>query len=185
MRSLVTAAVTLIIVYVLYQWLQAQTVSASGGSGGLFSSTVATDPLNLSLNYSGDSTGTASAPSFTSSVSDGLDNFMQGISNFEGTGRSTRNNNPGNLKAPGGDPSFWSGQVGVDPQGFAIFSDIGDGWTALQKDIATQARRNPLQSFYDFFGTYSPDGNSDSYAQYVAGYMGVDPNTPIGSVLGG
>jgi len=112
-----------------------------------------------------------------------IEDFMQGIFMREGGNAgnlNVRNNNPGNLTSiPGG----WSGQVGTDGRGFAIFGDAGDGWDALRTDVRTWSGKNPSGNFFDFFNHYAPDGTGDSYAQSVASYIGVDPSQPVSEVV--
>jgi hypothetical protein len=131
-----------------------------------------------------DAASTSAANSPANSFSSAIDSFMQAIYQHEGPGPRDRNNNPGNLKPPKGDPSFWNGQVGTDASGFAIFDSFATGWTALQTDIRAALRRDPSQNFYDFFNRYAPDGTGDAYAESVAEQLGADPNSPLISVLG-
>jgi hypothetical protein len=123
-----------------------------------------------------------------SGYSGGIDNIMQAIANFEGNG--ARYNNPGNIKST---KSAYDGQVGTAPGGYAIFGDMGDGWTRLQAYIASHTAAHPDWDFYDFFSNYlngsttaptqTAQGNSDNYAEYVANYIGVDPTTPVSQVM--
>jgi hypothetical protein len=132
----------------------------------------------------------------TGVTSSAVDNLMQAIYNFEGSGansRATRNNNPGNLRPPGGNNHFWDGQTGVDAGGYAIFNDIGDGWSALQSDLNFKITNHPDWDFYDFFNYYltgkttspnsTPQGDSGDYADYVANYIGVDAITPVSQAV--
>jgi hypothetical protein len=122
------------------------------------------------------------------SLSDGLDNFLQGIFDHEGAGKRDANNNPGNLTAPSDD--YWQGQQGRDGR-FAKFGDMGDGWRALNVDVHTVVKNHPDWNFFDFFKHYlSKDANSadpnnspEVYANAVADYMGVDPNTPVSEAI--
>jgi hypothetical protein len=141
-------------------------------------------------------------PSSPSSVSDydasavegpsGLENFLQGIYHYEGGNsgdRNVRNNNPGNMKL-----SNAPGQIGVD-HGFAIFETPEDGWAALDRDVKRKIQAHPGWDFYDFFNYWlrgsvtapaiDAEGNSDSYAEYVAQRGGFDPTQPVSSILGG
>jgi len=110
-----------------------------------------------------------------------LDNIAQAINNFEGNSAgaiSTRNNNPGNLVSG---PNM----IGTNG-GFAVFSDIGDGWDALIERIQSWANANPDADFYDFFSIYAPasaGNNPDEYADYVANYLGVPATLPVASAL--
>ena len=114
----------------------------------------------------------------------GLSIFMSAISAFEGGGRSDRNNNPGNL-APGVGRVIFPGQTGTDSGGFAVFDSMDSGWAALQQTVQRYLRQSPDMTFNQFFNKYSPDGNGDNYANYVAGQMGADPNSPVGLAIGG
>lgn len=89
-----------------------------------------------------------------------LDAWANAIFDFEGGGtddRNVRNNNPGNLKFAG-----QANVIGVDPDGFAIFDNFDDGWTALL---------NQLNKFVKDY----PDFN---FTQITAHYLGEDPNNP-------
>jgi hypothetical protein len=122
-----------------------------------------------------------------------LDNLGEAIKQFEG-GKpgdlNVRNNNPGNIKSG----SYTRSAIGTDYKGFAVFADPGDGWDALNNYIAAHAADHPTWNFYDFFNYYlhgsttaSPvdqEGNATAYANSVASYMGVDPNTPISTLFG-
>jgi len=93
---------------------------------------------------------------------------------------SQRNNNPGDIKAGGT---------------FASYADSGDGWDALNGWITGHAATNPDWDFYDMTDYYlrgsttapsvDAQGNSDAYAEYIAGQLGVSPTTPVSSVLWG
>lgn len=164
-------------------WLYSQESSAasssSGASGGGFGSGGLGDLGNTSNNNSG------AGQNFLSN----LDNIAQAIFQYEGGNpgnRNVANNNPGNLRSG-------ANMVGTSG-GYAVFSDIGDGWDALNEWIQSHAAKNPDWDFYDMMNYYltgsttSPaqtnQGNSDSYAEYVANYVGVDPTTPVSSLLG-
>lgn len=129
----------------------------------------------------------------SSAFQNNLDNFGEAIKQFEGWSpgsTSYRNNNPGNIKAG----SYTRDRIGTDQQNFAVFADVGDGWDALNNYIQAHAADNPTWNFYDFFNYYlhgstsanpvDSQGNSTAYANYVANYMGVDPNTPVSSLFG-
>jgi hypothetical protein len=119
-----------------------------------------------------------------------LDNIAQAIFQFEGGqpgNVNVRNNNPGNLRSG-------EGMTGT-ASGYATFGDIGDGWNALGDWISSHAANHPDWDFYDMFDYYlrgkttgvptvDAQGNSDQYAEYVSGYLGVDPSTTVSSLLG-
>jgi hypothetical protein len=130
----------------------------------------------------GDDNGNLStADASASSVyQNNLDNLAQAISDWE-TGHQNpnslalRNNNPGAI-APGGT--------------LAVFQDIGDGWDALYSFITKHASAHPdwsLSQFMNFYVNGDPNStgqNSQNDANFVAKYLGVDPGTSIGSLLG-
>ncbi len=137
--------------------------------------------------------GTVAASQPQSAFQDNLDNFAQAITQMEGFApgsRAYRNNNPGNIKV-----GYYSqDRVGNDSGNFAIFADQGDGWDALNNYITRHAQKNPTWNFYDFFNYYlhgsttanpvDSEGDANSYARSVAGYIGVDPNTPLSTLFG-
>jgi len=115
--------------------------------------------------------------------SNGLDNVTEGVARIEGLYKNgslaQKTNNPGNIGTFGGK--------------IASYPDLGDGWTALQSWVSTKAAQHPNWDFYDMFHYYltgdtlsngGPNQNPDAYAEYVANYVGVDPTTPVSSVLG-
>jgi hypothetical protein len=100
--------------------------------------------------------------------------------------RPTRNNNPGDLRPPNGNPNYWSGQVGVDSGSFAIFATAGDGWAALETDIRVHSSRNPNQTLAGFVSQFAPasDGNnSTAYANGVAADLGVTPDVTLSELF--
>lgn len=133
------------------------------------------------LRNSGSQAGASTQGAQTST--NGLDNMGQGIANIEGFGIpgsvATRTNNPGNVGTYGGH--------------VANYSDVGDGWDALNGYITSHAAAHPdwsLQQFLNYYLTGSTDAstatasqNPNSYVNYVANYGGWDPNTPIGQIL--
>jgi hypothetical protein len=113
-------------------------------------------------------------------ASDALDNVTQAIFQFEGAGKpgatNAWNNNPGNI---GG--------------GQRTFADVGDGWTALTDWVQSHAAQHPSWDFYDLFSYYlngntdgqvTAQGDPNTYAEYVAGYVGVDPTQSVAQTLG-
>lgn len=103
------------------------------------------------------------------------------IQEFEGffpDSRAWRNNNPGNLKYAG-----QPGATGMDETGHAIFDSFQSGWTALinQLKAAFEGRSayySPDDSLMSFFNKYA-ESNSTQYAQFVAGRLGVSPDTKL------
>jgi len=110
------------------------------------------------------------------------------IQRFEGgcSGSTCRNNNPGNLRAG-------PGATGVDSRGIAIFPDYATGEAALQRQVDLNIGRG--LTLDEFFGGkpgvypgYAPaaDSNNPSgYSATVAGWLGIDPNVPLGSISPG
>ncbi len=95
---------------------------------------------------------------------------------------SYHNNNPGNLKFAG-----QANVTGVDSQGHCIFDTYANGWAALKRQIrawflGTSAVAGPSDTFYSLFGHYA-EANSGNYAEFVAGKLGVDPNSTLGSLI--
>lgn len=110
-----------------------------------------------------------------------ISRMAEAIKSFEGWAvgsRSQRNNNPGNLK--------YAGQVGAisqDEEGHAIFDSYASGWAALihQLTLAFTGESHvysPEDSLYDFFRKYA-EANSAEYAAFVAGQLGVSPDTSL------
>jgi len=114
-------------------------------------------------------------------VSPKIEEMARAIMDFEGYKEgsvSERNNNPGNLKAMG-----QAGSVGTDSAGHAIFDSFESGWNALvnQLKMAFEDRSAVYTSndtLYDFFGKYA-EKNSKSYAEFVAGRLGVNPDIQL------
>lgn len=87
---------------------------------------------------------------------------------------SWRNNNPGNLRE--------QGDMGMDPNGFAIFSSYQVGFQALVNDLNAKIQKYPTYTIAQIMAIYAPasDGNNPTaYAQVVANALGVPVNTPI------
>lgn len=124
-----------------------------------------------------------------------IDDLATAIARFEGFfsagSLAQRNNNPGNLRAG-------IGQTGTDANGYAIFPDAATGFAALQNQISLNISRGlNLNTFFagqrDSSGNvvpggypgYAPSADANSPAQYastVAGWLGIDPNTPLASI---
>ena len=118
-----------------------------------------------------------------------IQKFAEAIQKFEGWAVgsvSYRNNNPGNLKAAG-----WQGQIGIDPNGFAIFDNYADGWNALIRQITLAVTGgssvySPSMTITDFFERYAPSSDNNSpvnYANFVANYIGVSPDTTLSQLV--
>lgn len=110
-----------------------------------------------------------------------LNSMALAIQDFEGwnpTSRSYRNNNPGNLKFAG-----QPGAIAADDEGHAIFSSFSAGWNALLAQLRaardnTSAVYNSSMTLLEFFRKYA-EGNSYSYALFVAGRLGVPADTRL------
>jgi hypothetical protein len=107
------------------------------------------------------------------------------IQRMEGacSGSTCRNNNPGNLRTG-------PGSVGLDSRGIAIFPDYATGEAALQHQVDLNIGRGlTLDEFFagkpGVYPGYAPaadQNNPASYANSVAGWLGIDPNTPLASL---
>lgn len=90
---------------------------------------------------------------------------------------SWRNNNPGNIRSSSGP--------------FIKFNTYQDGYNALKNIIIRACTGqskvyNPNDTYYDFFGKYSPSSDNNdpkSYAEEVAKKCQVDPHTMIKNLL--
>lgn len=115
---------------------------------------------------------------------DPLSQLATAVGKMEGYGIPgaipTRDNNPGDLTKVGG--------------GFLQFGDVGQGWAALKSWLTRHVTANPNWDFYDLFNFYlrgsttappaDAQGDSNNYAEFVAGQLGVNPSTPVSSFLG-
>lgn len=91
-----------------------------------------------------------------------------------------KNNNPGNLK--GNDK--WIGATGHDKFGHVTFDTPEHGARALQRDVQTHQARHPEHTLTDFMNSYAAE-NGDSEARFIAGKLGVKPNSKISSLDSG
>src|ERR1700683_539719 len=124
-------------------------------------------------------------------ASDFISTWASAIAQFEGYFTSgsvaARNNNPGNLKYAG-----QPGATGADPNGFAIFPTAEAGYDALDAQLSKYATQYPDDSLQDIMAHYlgqpaptiDSQGNSLSYASFVAGQLGVDPTTTLAELSG-
>lgn len=115
-----------------------------------------------------------------------ISTWAAAIAQFEGYNVSgsvaDRNNNPGNLKF-----ANQPGAVGEDSSGFAIFPDPATGMDALEDQLEAYTTEYPNYSISQIMAHYlgqsspgvSDQGNSVTYASYVAGQLGVDPSTTL------
>ena len=121
-----------------------------------------------------------------------LDNITEASAQFEGfyqpNSVAQRYNNPDNVK---GD---WPGVVGHTSSGIAIFDDVGDGWDAAHSWFYQQEQQHPDWTFSQLFAKFLGDlngnpvnndqGNSENYANYVANYLGVPPDSRVTDYTG-
>lgn len=172
--------------YLLYRMTQ------GGNSGVSYGISAITDsgtyaagfPAIAPITTFGDSIGMAS-----------IQDWATAIAKVESGGNpdalSYRNNNPGNLTPIRGG---WSGQVGTNGP-FAVFDSLQSGWNALYADLQHNVNANPNWTLTNFFAHYlgNPDplhpqvtdqGNPFTYAQSVAGQLGVSPDATLGSLFG-
>jgi hypothetical protein len=100
-----------------------------------------------------------------------------------------RNNNPGNLRDPGGKQK-WQGRSGTDKGGFATFATPEDGLRALGVDLGNKFHRglNTLDKLIPIYAPKDSGNDPAAYAQRVAVAMGVattdkldwnDPDTKV------
>lgn len=89
------------------------------------------------------------------------------------------NNNPGNLKPPGGKVDFYKGQIGVDDNGFAVFKNKDFGRKALVQDLEAKIKRgvNTPEKFIDIYSPAGPENydeeGRDNYKLYIAQQLGL------------
>ncbi len=109
------------------------------------------------------------------------DDLAAAIQRFEGScpsPTSCRNFNPGNLRAG-------PGAIGTDSRGIAIFPDYATGEAALAHQVDLNIGRGlTLDEFFggkpDVYAGY--DKTAPNYASTVAGWLAIDPNTPLSVV---
>lgn len=101
------------------------------------------------------------------------------ITQYEGFypgSRSYRNNNPGNLMY--GPFASGLGAIGADPQGFAQFATVQQGFGAMDQLVASYSRRG-----YDLGSTLTSwnggGANTPDYINFVSQKTGVDPHDPL------
>jgi hypothetical protein len=118
--------------------------------------------------------------------------LVQAIITQEGTCPSPsacQRNNPGNLN--------YAGQPGASgtPGQLATFDTYQDGYNALLNQLglyaagtcgACNGQPQTIASTFQIYAPASVQGNNPTvYAQNVSNALGVDPNTPLSSVLSG
>jgi hypothetical protein len=110
----------------------------------------------------------------------GIANAIAQMEGFNAPGtRPNVNNNPGDLIS-------WSGVP--TSNGFAQFPTPAAGWSALYQQVQLNINRGlTLNQFFagepGVYAGYAPSGSSGNnpqqYASFVAGQVGIDPNTPL------
>jgi hypothetical protein len=90
---------------------------------------------------------------------------------FKAGTTAARNCNPGNLRPP--KAVKLRGQTGLDDAGFAVFPDAATGWTALDRQIAIDAKRG--HTLATFIAKYAPasENNTAAYLAYLERKLGV------------
>lgn len=116
-----------------------------------------------------------------------VDDLAAAIERMESGGNpnsiAMRNNNPGNLRSWGSYPVV---------NGYVQFPDYATGLNALKAQIAKNIGRGlSLREFFGgkpgVYGGYAPAAdanNPNSYAATVAGWLGVDADTPLSQIGG-
>lgn len=81
--------------------------------------------------------------------------------------RADYNNNPGNLRPPGGKDNFYEGQIGIDDKGFAIFDSPSAGEKALRGDIKIKIEKgiNTPEKFIDMYAPKGKDAYGDENSE--------------------
>lgn len=151
-----------------YDPLPAKTYTASsGGSGGTYSGST---PSNTSDKID-------PSPARSNNIEP-----TKGSKNLKGNSKSRglRNNNPLNIVKT---KINWEGE---DPNGndskFEVFKDFHSGARAAVKNIVNKVDNNKVITIKDLIYTWAPasDGNNpEQYTNFIAGKMGVTPNTRI------
>jgi len=100
--------------------------------------------------------------------------------------RGKRNNNPGNVRALTGS-DIWRGQIGIDPEGFAIFDNITDGVRVMTIDIAGDIVKDGNNTLSGLMAEYAPnaDGNDETaYTTFLSNLLGlkIDQVIPINRI---
>lgn len=119
--------------------------------------------------------------------SKGMSGLIDAISKFEGFGASasnapTRNNNPGDIVFG---PFAASYGATKDPaSAFAVFPDSATGFQAAN-DLLSGPAYSGLSLSAAISKWNGGGANSGDYTNYVASYLGVDPNTLVSDIIAG
>lgn len=151
--------------YLLYRQSAGADGGASGDSGGGDSS-------------GGSASGTASSPN--TGALEGVTDWAAALAQEAGIGvtKGLRNHNPGNLRYVAS--IQWTGQVGDDGTGYAVFDSDEHGVRALGHQLQTYLNRG-VDSVTSIISTYAPSNENDTaaYIADVAQRLGVDPNQSL------
>lgn len=88
--------------------------------------------------------------------------------------RAQNNNNPGNLR-PGAGNTYWDGQTGTDPDGFAIFDSKADGLAAARKQVLLDYNQHGLKTPAQLAQKYTKT-DQRTYAAHLAQALGIGVN---------
>lgn len=96
------------------------------------------------------------------------------------TPKGIRNNNPLNIRH--NDSNEWTGQIGVDSDGFVIFDSPENGYRAATKILLSYGNRG-LNTLEQIIGTWAPpsENDTDSYIHSVALKVGIRRDDVINS----
>lgn len=108
------------------------------------------------------------------------DEGIEGYENYLGRSDLTigiRNNNPGNIRKSG---INWQGETACN-SAFECFSNMFYGIRALVKNLKSYYFNRGLTTVGEIIYRWAPpsENDSDSYVNYVSGYMGIAPNQPF------
>ena len=111
-------------------------------------------------------------------VTSQVQKISQAIARAEGFGvpgaLPTRSNNPGDLK--------------LDGRAITEFATPEEGWAALYRQVSRiltgqSTYYQPSMTIREIAHVYTGEDNAESWAQNVAGFLSVSPDTPIGQVV--
>lgn len=107
------------------------------------------------------------------------------MASFEGArgDRNFDNNNPCNLKF-----AHQPHATGSDPDGFAIFDTLLEGWTATERQILLDIARTPDLTLKGLIYQWAPPADNnphdEAYEDTVAQALGAVPTARLRSLLG-
>ncbi len=116
-----------------------------------------------------------------------LSEIISEYEGFEPGMRAFRNNNPGNCRFHHGGYAAIYGNVKMDKDGFAVFSDVSRGWLYLQRMLTLWAKGIKAEyTVLQMMKEYAPesDGNSpEAYTKYITEHLGVDSSVKLKDLL--